>query len=170
MSNKKRPFSKKIFTFLLLGSLLTIPYAADVLANSVPVEYERQESQSFPVEVKVNGPGKVTADKFEVRADEKDYPLPVDEEVTFKITPDKNGEVRTVVLNKKEDAKAVSTKTITVSGAEKKQVLEVEFVSSDAPSTGGETQYAYYFILFLFAAVFFAVAYKELKEIRKGTK
>lgn len=171
MGYKKRTFSKKIFTFILIGILsLGVCHSVNIYANSVPVEYDQEESQNFPVEVKVSGPGKVSTDKFQVTSDKKDYPLPVDEKVTFKIIPDKDGEIKTVVLNEEKDSKAVQTGTITVNGAEKKQMLEVKFVSESSPLTGLKAQYLFYFFFFIAAAVIFVSIVRTLKDIKEESR
>ena len=171
MNYKKRTFSKLIFTSFLIGILsLSAYHSVNIYANSVPVEYDQEESQNFPIEVKVSGPGKVSADKFQVTSDKKDYPLPVDEKVTFKIIPEEDGEIKTVVLNEEKDAEAIQTGTITVNGAEKKQMLEVKFVSDVSPLTGLKAQYLFYFFFFIVSAIIFVSIVRTLKDIKEESR
>ena len=161
IGKKAMPIMLLIF---LMASILMFGHmmSSTVYANDISVTYQKQESDRFEVRITAKGNGEVKLGSFRVRNSEDVYMLPIDEEADFKVSPDRNSRVKSIMINGSEQKISDS---INVKGMERSQTLHVEFADSSMPKTGDGTELWIYLAMLIGAAAWtYYLVRKSKKE------
>lgn len=172
--NKKR----KLKTLLSIAALGCFTFLGATVAQAkpsgnVPVTYTRAESATYPLNVEVTGYGEVSNGSDVLRNQNKQYPLAVDESISFELKADEGINVKSVKLNGEDAMSKVKNNIITVDGAEKEQTLSVVFdEKKDSgikfPQTGDTTKMGLYVILLVLSLGAGGYIYhNEKKKLRR---
>lgn len=120
-----------IMLLFFLVSFLGMSTAMAEHTGNVQVTYTSNENLAYPLLVDVNGKGELSNGAEILRNRQGRYLLVVGDTVVFEIKPDKGVCVSSVKLNGEEIVSEVKNNQIVVKGAEKKQVLSVNFGAAE---------------------------------------
>lgn len=115
-----------VFVFCVLPFCGTVNASAEVRGD-VPVTYTKEESDVYTLKVEVKGDGEVICGLDTIRNTTKEYDLPVDENITFDLKPDRDSSIKKVVLNDENITGKVKNNFLKIEGTEKEQLLSITF-------------------------------------------